>query len=71
MNSGLLPTLPKVAAVCLRALACGGEVLPGTVDFFLDSQANGLESFRDIEEDPCVLEAPGADETDCERLDNR
>jgi len=51
MKSGLLPRLPVAAAVCLRAVGgCGGEVLPGAAVFFLESQANGLESFRDMAE---------------------
>ena len=73
MNSGLLPRLPAVAAVCLRTVGgCGGDVLSGAAIFFLESQANGLESFRDIADGMTGLEGGAVvEETDCARFEVR
>lgn len=62
--------LPIVAAVCLRALGCGGDVLPIAADFFLDSHANGLDNFRDMFDGNCCFAgAPGPEVADCDKLE--
>ena len=60
IKSGLLPAVPTEAPVLRRKFGWGGEVPPCVVDFFLESHAKGLDSFREIAADPCDLGGGGA-----------